>query len=223
VPISFATTPLLVLYKIDYVLVPRGVLTCLDMGPAEEIPAPADKTVKDGIQDRPLRALDNPQDASQDRPQDSLDMITVAEAAERLGVSQDAVRKRIARGTIRHDRGQDGRIFVYLDVFERASKTVQDEPSEETFKTVQDGGQDKYTRSLEDQIQFLRQELERKDTIIMSLTQRIPELEALPAPRNALETVSGTTEGTDTPPGWGQAETGVQRRSSWWRRFFGFE
>ena len=221
-PIPFATTPLLVLYKIDYVLPPRGVLTCIDMRPAEETPPSADKTVKDSIQDRPLRALDRPQDSTQDRPQDSLDRITVAEAAERLGVSQDAVRKRIARGTIRHDRGQDGRIFVYLDVFERASKTVQDEPSEERPKTVQDGEQDKYTRSLEDQIQFLRQELERKDTIIMSLTQRIPELEASPAPRNAPEPVTETTEGPTTPSDRSSGETGVQRRS-WWRRFFGFD
>ncbi|CAA9257260.1 MAG: hypothetical protein AVDCRST_MAG93-2027, partial [uncultured Chloroflexia bacterium] len=30
-------------------------------------------------------------------------------------------------------------------------------------------------------------------------------------------------EGTDTPPDRGDRETGVQRRASWWRRFFGFD
>lgn len=43
------------------------------------------------------------------------------------------------------------------------------------------------------------------------------------------ETVFGTSEGTDIPTGQGDRETDVQRhpeqqrRSSWWRRFFGFE
>ena len=170
-------------------------------------------------QDQPSHAGDGGRDPDQDRPQDSLDKITVAEAAERLGVTQDAVRKRIARGTILHDRDEDGRIVVYLDTFERASKTVQDEPQDETSKTVQGEGQDKYTRSLEDQIEFLRRELERKDTIIMSLTQRIPELEPSPEPRE------GSRSATDSQGyGVGPAQdTEEPRRSSWWRRFFGFE
>src|SRR5215212_3016346 len=135
-------------------------------------------------QDHPRHSQDTSQDSRQDRPQDVLDKLTVAQAADRLGVTQDAVRKRVARGTIRHHKDAEGRIFVYLDTFERESKTDQDEAS----KTVQDERQDKYTRSLEDQIEFLRQELERKDTIIMSLTQRIPELEASSAPREHSET-----------------------------------
>jgi len=129
----------------------------------------------------------------------------VAQAADRLGVTQDAVRKRVARGTIRHDKDAEGRIFVYLDTFERESKTDQDE------------GQDKYTRSLEDQIEFLRQELERKDTIIMSLTQRIPELEASSEPREPSDTSSeGYAKGTTTTP---ESPEPSQRRS-WLHRFF---
>ena len=174
------------------------------MRPSEETPAPENKTVRNGVQDLPIRALNNPQDEVQDRPQDSLDKITVAEAAERLGVSQDAVRKRIARGTIHHGKGEDGRIFVYLDTFERASKTDQDE------------GQDKYTRSLEDQIDFLRRELERKDTIIMSLTQRIPELEASSELRDTPDAATGHADRGDVPP---EPQEPSQRRS-WLHRFF---
>lgn len=170
-------------------------------------------------QDHPRQGRDRDPDRDQDRPQDSLDRITVAEAAERLGVTQDAVRKRIARGTILHDRDEDGRIVVYLDTFERSSKTVQDDAQEETSKTVQDEGQDKYTRSLEDQIEFLRRELERKDTIIMSLTQRIPELESSPEARDTPETAAEGEGRDDVPP---EPNEPVERRS-WWRRFFGFE
>jgi len=37
------------------------------------------------------------------------------------------------------------------------------------------------------------------------------------------ETDAETSEGVDAPTGQVGRETGVQRRSSWWRRFFGFE
>jgi excisionase family DNA binding protein len=157
----------------------------------------------------------------QDRPQDALDRLTVSEAADRLGVTQDAVRKRVARGTIRHDKDSDGRIFVYLDATERTSKTVQDEEQGRASKTSQDAGEDKYTRSLEDQVEFLRRELERKDTIIMSLTQRIPELEAAPEtrpePRGSSETASETPAGETSEEGTGAER---QQRRSWLYRFF---
>jgi len=197
-----------VLGQIRPVTVPLGVLPYWMMRRAEETPA----TVRKTVQDRPIRALEDPKDGGQDRPHDGLDRLTVAEAAERLGITQDAVRKRIARGSIAHERDPEGRIFVYLDTFERSSKTVQDsgqdasyQDGDQTSKTVQDAGQDKYTESLEDQIQFLRRELERKDAIILSLTQRIPELEApssceSPETRDAPETATeGTDKGRRTP------------------------
>src|SRR3954454_2673616 len=142
---------------------------------------------------------DGERDGRQDSTEDVLDRLTVSQAAERLGVTQDAIRKRIARGTIRHGKDPDGRIFVYLDIFERESDTVQDSDQDQASETLQDGGQDKYTRSLEDQIEFLRRELERKDTIIMSLTQRIPELEAAPEPRESPEMASEYA-GDEKPP-----------------------
>jgi len=170
-------------------------------------------------QDHPRQVRETGQDTLQDRPQDALDKISVAQAANRLGITQDAVRKRIARGTIRHGKDQEGRIFVYLDtLFERESKTDQANGQDRESKTVLDDDQDKYTRSLEDQIHFLRRELERKDTIIMSLTQRIPELEASPEPREGHVTASEeAAEGTTTAPP--EQEEPSQRRS-WWREFF---
>ena len=41
-------------------------------------------------------------------------MVSVAEAATRLGIGVDAVRKRIARGSLESRRGNDGRILVEL-------------------------------------------------------------------------------------------------------------
>src|SRR5215212_2045559 len=157
------------------------------------------------------------QDVQQDRPQDVLDKLTVAQAANRLGVTQDAVRKRIARGTIRHEKDKEGRIFVYLDTFETESKTDQDNERDAESKTVSDAEQDKYTRSLEDQIDFLRRELERKDTIIMTMAQRIPELEpAREAPPEPREADVNASEGR----GEGEAPPKQEQRRSWLHRFF---
>ncbi len=63
------------------------------------------------------------------------------------------------------------------------------------------------------------EELREHRRIIAALTQRIPQLEAPQEPRDAPETASEDVGGTETPAG----DTGEPRRSSWWRRFFGFE
>jgi len=41
--------------------------------------------------------------------------VTLKEAADILGVSKEAVRKRVIRGTLRSDTGEDGRRYVYID------------------------------------------------------------------------------------------------------------
>jgi excisionase family DNA binding protein len=153
-----------------------------------------------------------------------LERLTVAEAAERLGVKEQAVRKRIARGTLHHTKDEDGRVYVYLDPPDTDAKA-------EAEGKGTGGSTDTYTliRSLEDQVGYLRREVEdwkdesrRKDTIIMSLTQRIPELEAPPEARGAPETPAEGSEGANLRPGAEEAHEGSERRS-WWRRWFGFE
>jgi hypothetical protein len=133
-----------------------------------------------------------------------MDRITVREAADRLGVTPDAIRQRIKRGTIRHDKGEDGLTYVYVT----PSATVTDSSAD-----THDGGvTEALLRTYEDQIQFLRAELERKDAILLSLTQRIPELEPASEPREAHETAS------EEPA---KGERGEAEQRSWWRRIFG--
>jgi excisionase family DNA binding protein len=144
-----------------------------------------------------------------------LDRLTVAEAASVLGISQDAVRKRIARGTITHDRDESGRVFVDLATSKTVHKTDQDTVQDDATKTVQDT----YIRSLEDQIAFLRRELERKDTILLNLTERIPQLEAPPEGRESPQTVEEEPERTEPRPVTVESQESVQR--PWWRRVFG--
>lgn len=115
-----------------------------------------------------------------------VDRFTVPEAADLLGVTQSAVRKRIQRGTIPWDKDEEGRIFVYVDLSEFSPETGED--------TSRDMGErqsrDEILQVYREQVDFLRRELERKDAILMSLTQRIPELEPAREPRDAPETVS---------------------------------
>jgi uncharacterized coiled-coil protein SlyX len=151
-----------------------------------------------------------------EQPSRDLDRLTVAQAADALRISQDAVRKRIARGTIPHDRDESGRVHVYLTPSETVHKTDQDTGEDAVSKTVQDT----YIRSLEDQIAFLRRELERQDAILLNLTERIPQLEA---PRESPETAEEPPEGAQPRPGTeGRQEAAQPRpRTPWWRRVLG--
>ena len=144
------------------------------------------------------------------REDSPVDRVTVPEAADLLGVTQSAVRKRIQRGTIPWDKDEEGRIFVYVDPSEGSPETGEDTSQD----TVAGQSRDELLEVYREQVDFLRRELERKDTIIMSLTQRIPELEPVQEPREAPETVTKATgNSTDVPPEQNQ-------RRSWLSRFF---
>jgi hypothetical protein len=117
--------------------------------------------------------------ASDDRSIDR--RVTVPEAAAILKITPDAVRSRLRRGTLRKDQAPGGTVLVVLDG-DGLSDQSTDRPTDQT--TVA------YINALKSQIETLTSELgawkkvveewkeesRRKNTIIMSLTQRIPEL-----------------------------------------------
>lgn len=147
--------------------------------------------------------------------------VTIQEAARRLGVKEPAIRKRIERGTLEKERGEDGRVYVYVD-----------EPPTEERDAGHDAGHDEshpagydvLISTQQQQIEFLQRELDnrteeirRRDVIISQLTQRIPELEAPPDAPGRPESASEPVPNTETPP---DPQEPPQRRS-WWREFFG--
>lgn len=150
----------------------------------------------------------------EDRPKGQ----TVAEAAELLGISAEAVRKRIARGSLTAQKEQDNTWTVYLDqqdepqdagrgteqdIRQDAQDIKKGIPAKEPFDQ-QDTGQDtqdaeqdsvllaervghlqstleikeQEIKRLERIIDQQAEESRRKDTILLNLTNRIPQLEA---------------------------------------------
>ena len=134
-----------------------------------------------------------------------LHRLTVAQAAERLGITQDAVRQRIRRDTIRHEKDESGRVYVYLNT---TNDSVRD--------GVQDGVRDELLEELRDRVRYLEEESRRKDSIILTMAQRIPELEAPIEPRNRAETASNHRAGGDDS---NSSQEQAQHRS-WLHRFF---
>jgi excisionase family DNA binding protein len=150
----------------------------------------------------------------------SVDRLTMAEAAKRLGVTKDAIRKRVQRGNLPYEKDSDGVIHVYLDAGDShpgtwgQTSTGADPRTRGRTSTDIEMVPKATVDVLQDQVQFLRAELERKDTIIMSLTQRIPELEPASELRGSHETATENSgKGDDVPP--------EQEQRSWWRRMFG--
>jgi hypothetical protein len=146
---------------------------------------------------------------------------TVQEAAEVLGTSVDAVRGRIRRGTL-DSLKVDGVVYVLLD------STNQERQSDKTTtdadeKRQQTGDQSELVAELRGQIDWLRREVERKDTILMQMAQRIPELEpAREEPREPQEVPVSSSEETDKGRADPEQKEPTQRRS-FWRQFFGLQ
>ena len=139
--------------------------------------------------------------------------VTVEDAARLLGVTVDAVRKRIERGSLRSEKVGTTR-YVFLD---------HDMTKPDTDMTSPDSDLTDKVTILTEHVQFLRRELEvwqeearRKDHIIAALTERIPELEPardIPSePRESAVTASGNEEKGPVHP--------EPEKPSWWRRIF---
>ncbi len=144
--------------------------------------------------------------------------LTVQEAAEVLGASVDAVRSRIRRGSLDSEKGEDGRVYVWLG-FDQAD----DEPQ----RQVEGGEARELIEVLRAQVEDLRGRLDRETEanrenrrIIAGLIERVPELEApSQEPRESDLSASGE-ERTSTP---GRDRPGPEAPASrpWWRRLFG--
>ena len=119
-----------------------------------------------------------------------VDRLTIQETAHRLGISEGAVRKRIIRGTLRHEKEDDGRVYVYLDTGHR--RGVDDRRD----KGV-DPNSNALISRLESEVAFLRDQVHRQQEIIAQQAVTMRQLTAASSqePPEDAETVEEAPEG----------------------------
>jgi hypothetical protein len=141
--------------------------------------------------------------------------VTVDEAARHLGLTVDAVRKRVQRGQIAHEKDPAGRVRIILDIPDNTS-TIQDERPDTTGQAA--AGADAREElieelrdrvaSLERQLQRHGDETERLHQIVAGLAQANAEqartIRAIEAPTSRepqdAETVEEEPERTEYQP-----------------------
>ena len=129
---------------------------------------------------------------------------SVQEAADELGVSVDAIRSRIKRNTIPHIR-RSGRVWVLLGG-DQGNRPGQGQSESSTLMS-----------EMRDRIRFLEEEMQRKDAILLNMTEAMRALNA-PERESPVSAEEGP-EGAGPRPGAEGTQEAVQR--PWWRRMFG--
>ena len=167
-------------------------------------------------------------DTSTNGPNDRL--TTVVEAAEILGITPDAVRSRLRRGTLKRSpkRGEEGEVLVILPASRNGnqsidrSATVYDQPSDQS---ATDRCSAELVECMSSEIDHLRTQLDEANSanrenrrIIAGLVQRVPELEAHTEEREAPETATPRSDGGTAPE---DSHEPTERRSWLYRFFFG--
>jgi hypothetical protein len=137
---------------------------------------------------------------------------TVAEAAEILGISAEAVRGRIRRGTLPVER-DGGTVYVLLEGDDHARtttdqpRTTADQPGDRT---------DLLIAELQDRVRSLEEANRENRRLLAAALERIPP--QLEAPLESAESPETATDG-EADPRPGGVQEGAQR--PWWRRWFG--
>jgi hypothetical protein len=141
--------------------------------------------------------------------------VTVDAAARHLGLTVDAVRKRVQRGQIAYEKDEAGRVRIILD----EDETLQDESPDTTGQAA--GDESELVEELRRTNELLREviatrdeEIRRRDTIIMNMTEKMKALNP-PAPEDSSEArespeSSGPTSGRGEV--WEELDTERARR-----------
>jgi hypothetical protein len=139
-----------------------------------------------------------------------------------MGVTVDAIRKRMYRGTIPHEKDEDGRVWVILDTDQDAASKIRDTDQPQSDKDALVSEMSDRIASLERQLEAERQANSEHRRLLAAALERIPpQLEASTAPSEPRESPETVSDESATRPGTSEGQEGVQR--SWWRRIFGGE
>jgi hypothetical protein len=146
----------------------------------------------------------------------------MAEAAEVLGTTKEAVRMRVRRGALESEKGADGRVYVWV-VDDQVGDRAFDHPRAEAGAALVEELRDR-VRYVERQLEAERQAHAEARRLLAAALERIPAIEAPTS--EATKPREAPTEATEQPgrvepqPAVGGAQEGSQR-VPWWRRIFG--
>jgi hypothetical protein len=143
-------------------------------------------------------------------PSEIQQRLTVKEAADALGISSEAVRTRMQRGTLKSIR-ERGRVWVVLDPDETQSNTDRTADRTELVDELR-----ARVAFLEAELKIRTEENRRKDHLLAAALERIPAIEPPSETRESPESPGPSPTPTEAPE---EAQEGVQR--PWWRRWLG--
>ena len=142
--------------------------------------------------------------------------VSVDEAARRLGLSVDAIRKRVARGTIRYERGEHGRVWVILDADQDTASKVQDTDKPQSDTTALISAKDETIATLREQLEAERQGHAETRRLLLEALTKIPA---------AIEPPGGSETATDAvgreEPFTSEERLQEASQRPWYRRWFG--
>jgi hypothetical protein len=158
--------------------------------------------------------------------------LTVPEAAQALGISPEAVRNRLSRGTLESEK-KKGKVYVLLktDTSRSTDDTPEDTPRHTRDRSTDITGdatslisaKDETIRLLTEQLEAERAASAELRRIVAGLVQRVPELEpakdsSSEPPESPVVSFEETHKGTAS-----SEQQDPSQRRSWWRAFFGLE
>ena len=149
----------------------------------------------------------------------SSNRVSVYQAAEVMGVTVDAIRKRVSRGTIAHEKGEDGRVWVILDTDQDTASKVRDADQPQSDAVALISAKDETIAALREQLEQANERDRENRRIIAALTSRIPAIEAPAETPGAAETAEEQQGRGEPHSATVESQESVQR--PWWRRVFG--
>jgi hypothetical protein len=161
----------------------------------------------------------------------STERVSVPQAADHLGTTVDAIRKRVQRGTIPHERDRDGRVWILLDTGRPRQDTIQDTVQPQSDSAALISEMRAHNATLQAQLEAERQAHAEARRLLMAALERIPpQIEAPQEARESSETAEeqqGRGEPGSATGGAQEASESIRsrgsgtERGSLWRRMFG--
>lgn len=165
---------------------------------------------------------------------------SVREAAEVLGISVEAVRGRIKRGTIPHGKADNGGVYVWLEIDHTGDQSQPDDAQDADQGGDRTSENPALMKELHSEVAFLREEIRRRDErhteeirrrdhLLAAALERIPAIDPPQHSHNGHQDdgegtvrVEDPTDnvGSYGPPGEPQDDHHGDERRPWWKRIF---